>query len=657
MGLDTILERVSDCSIRISNGCDEFDPSLRNEETSVLASSTIGVAVSTLVYLYADLRLLSATGYASTPFEQLMVESDVYYGRIPVGDPDPATENCNRSPGKMLLALLQELQREAASFRDSEDLDAQKEILQSKYLRRESKLDRRRRRRQTAAPLLFNAGNNDYLGRKTLVNVLGRKSILSNSGGGQEEDTPANNMLLDCIELILKTSLRKDLQDKSPSLSAETLTKNFKLKYSQILLQSMYKDAMKAGLLAEISHRHQDGDEPEDGALLLLEEAINAPPEAPIFGILAKQFKRNSVADRLLSDQSELVWFHDYFPSHEAVFGILVSHERRAIQVVFRGTVTLENWLANLDMAGARVPNPIKGYYPEKQEYFQLHKGIQMYVLRERKDTHQAWWRTICDLVEHFAHNHDFGRDYQLTVSGHSLGGACATIFGFYASTDPRMTRQGPVVVESFAAPMVGCHVFADAFRHQERMGKLRHARFYNQYDMIPRLPFNIKLWEDRGSPWAHTGIGIELRRPVKDSYSVRGLCDRLYYWCIPRSDADRRLVKVRYAAAKTYWKAMIEALKSSVFLHFDIVHAARNHSMAEHEERLERAMMATSDESNQRLSSKTLEDLYSQHLHLDENQLYFDGDFGQKVALQLCQDSTRSSMGSKCREILDDTN
>merc|ERR1712194_796197 len=126
---------------------------------------------------------------------------------------------------------------------------------------------------------------------------------------------------------------------------------------------------------------------------------------------------------------------------------------------------------------------------------------------------------------------------------------------------------------------------------------------------------------------------------------------------CIPRTDGDRRLVKVKYAVAKSYWAAVLVALKSNILLHFDIFYAARNHSMTEHEERLDRAMMATSEESNQCLSRLTMEDLYSEHLQLDENQLYFDGDIGEKVALQLCQDSTRSSIGTKCHEILDGTN
>ena len=128
--------------------------------------------------------------------------------------------------------------------------------------------------------------------------------------------------------------------------------------------------------------------------------------------------------------------------------------------------MTIQNWVSNLRFFGDQVPNPIKEDYPGKHHHFKLHNGFQLYVLRQRMDTQQPWHQTICDLVDYYGKMLLAGT-YHLMVSGHSLGGACATLFGFYASTYPRMIQHGPVIVESFAAPVVGCPHFADAFRHQ----------------------------------------------------------------------------------------------------------------------------------------------------------------------------------------------
>ena len=74
--------------------------------------------------------------------------------------------------------------------------------------------------------------------------------------------------------------------------------------------------------------------------------------------------------------------------------------------------------------------------------------------------------------------------DFTVTVNGYSLGGALSVLFGFYASTDERFTKNGPVKIFSYGMPYAVSHTFADAFRHQERNKKVQHARFYNSNDI-----------------------------------------------------------------------------------------------------------------------------------------------------------------------------
>jgi hypothetical protein len=70
------------------------------------------------------------------------------------------------------------------------------------------------------------------------------------------------------------------------------------------------------------------------------------------------------------------------------------------------------------------------------------------------------------------------------------MGGALATIFGFYASADSRFAGDGmpPVDVFTFAAPWVGGLVFFEAFRHQELSRKIRHVRFAHGRDIGKKL-------------------------------------------------------------------------------------------------------------------------------------------------------------------------
>ncbi|CAB9530265.1 Lipase class 3 family protein [Seminavis robusta] len=581
---------------------------------SVLEDSMFGFACADIIYLYADLRLLSATGYTSTPFDQLTVDSDAYFGRIPAGRIDlqlngRKDRHRRTNPANMLLSLLQELQQEAARCRDSQVLEAQEEKLNGA-------LFAVRRRRQSASLVRMPAG------------VSPSNTSESNKSGNYGRSNAPCNPMLDCIEMILKSSMKHDPSKPSTCFLKDLntgccLKQYFHLQYSQLLLSNLYRDAKNAGLYDSKempTTTRQTDDGVQDGALFLLEEAIHAPSDAKISQILQSQFKEKSIASQLMSDSSELVWFHDYFPSHEAVFGILVDYNLKVIHIVFRGTVTVQNWMSNLKFHSVVAPNPIPEDYPNKKEHFNLHDGFQSYILRQRLDTHQQWYETVCDLV-HYYGNSLLGGTYRMTVSGHSLGGACATLMGFYASTDPRMTLQGPVVIQSFAAPMVGCHSFADAFRHQETVGKLRHARFFNESDIVPRLPLNVKFWEARGSPWAHTGLGIELFTIHDDSWSAASWCKWVSRGCRRRT-MDSCLAAIKYAARKDYWEALWDALCGNLMFHLDIFNTGRNHIMLECQARMQHALLRSVDDGLDCWTKLSLDDLYQRHLKGQEAQV-----------------------------------
>jgi hypothetical protein len=94
---------------------------------------------------------------------------------------------------------------------------------------------------------------------------------------------------------------------------------------------------------------------------------------------------------------------------------------------------------------------------------------------------------------------------YRLYVTGHSLGGATATLFGFFAATDPTITKDGPVTLYTFASPRVGDSRFRSAFKFLEERGKIRHARIHNKKDKVTRVPYF-------GGSYEHVGLEIRLR-------------------------------------------------------------------------------------------------------------------------------------------------
>ena len=106
---------------------------------------------------------------------------------------------------------------------------------------------------------------------------------------------------------------------------------------------------------------------------------------------------------------------------------------------------------------------------------------------------------------------------HSLFITGHSLGGAMATLFGFFvaASDDDIYVKNSPVRVFSVSSPRVGNKAFRDSFKQLEEEGRLRHARIHNARDKVAMLPYI-------GGLYRHVGLEVKLR--------FKGLEPRLDY-------------------------------------------------------------------------------------------------------------------------------
>ena len=101
------------------------------------------------------------------------------------------------------------------------------------------------------------------------------------------------------------------------------------------------------------------------------------------------------------------------------------------------------------------------------------------------------------NMYEHGKDTHEYGcvaetvkslglieKSYRLYVTGHSLGAAMATLFGFFAASDDYFVQNVHVTIYSYASPKVGNSLFRNAFKFLEVNNRVRHARIRNFLDV-----------------------------------------------------------------------------------------------------------------------------------------------------------------------------
>jgi hypothetical protein len=244
--------------------------------------------------------------------------------------------------------------------------------------------------------------------------------------------------------------------------------------------------------------------------LRVMRNAVETRDDAQL-QFLAQIFKEGSVSQLLVQSHSRLVWMNDWYPLKDLTYAIAVDTRLKRVLVVFRGAITAEDWRTVMQYKFETIPNPVKDDFEGKKDKIRVYMGFYEYLFRVRKDTGTTKYSEIASLAHKYGIE-KIGKDYKLFVTGHSLGGALTNFFCFFASTEERFTRNGPVQAIAFAGPYCGGHSFADSFRHQERMKKLQFIRVANNNDMVPRLPTNFRIGR-RGCRWRHVGIGVTMPR------------------------------------------------------------------------------------------------------------------------------------------------
>lgn len=207
----------------------------------------------------------------------------------------------------------------------------------------------------------------------------------------------------------------------------------------------------------------------------------------------------------------------------------------------------MEDWIADLNPAMKVLENPIidlRGQVPE----IQLHAGFYDYLHKRQVTTLPARKtyeptipsslqqlftlasndvlrveideeaQTKCQvIIEKLSSVFRDYPEYSLFITGHSLGGALATLFAFEAACLQSSEIPTRITCINFASPKVGNIHFSRAIDYLEEIGVLRHVRVTNQSDPVPRLPVRAYVNDccllcRMKNMYVHVGFKVELK-------------------------------------------------------------------------------------------------------------------------------------------------
>lgn len=289
---------------------------------------------------------------------------------------------------------------------------------------------------------------------------------------------------------------------------------------------------------------------------------------------------------------------------------IVLNGARKRVSVVFRGSVTQKDFLQDAKCAQRKMDNPVVNLAGKKElhpENIGIHTGFYEYLFHVNKETGKTRLEQIlADVVESLRSNPGF----ELYCSGHSLGAALSTLFGFFAAANEEIMSllDGPVRIYSIASPYVGNWKFKMAFQELERQKRIQHLRIANLEDMVTLLPFAtpkltalspvLSMVKGAGNLYKHTGIRLQMTAESRTEESTDTY--RISYPKEHEADDDEYAKEVEDSLSAG--KSLAQAFYFLIRKDFDRV--VSYHSCEEYEARLEK--------NKEALTAVTLDDVYA---------------------------------------------
>jgi hypothetical protein len=179
---------------------------------------------------------------------------------------------------------------------------------------------------------------------------------------------------------------------------------------------------------------------------------------------------------------------------------VVQSGDGRVVIVCYRGTepMSLVNWLTDADV----YPEQVRFAFPGNDEGFDVHAGFYRNVRATRFEVLRMLERALDGQSVHEDGGPVTHPMEALYLTGHSLGGAMATLLGIMLATDPAFAplAERMRAVCTFGQPMIGSAELADACAVHALLGH-RVVRYVYQDDVVPHLPP-----KDSGE-YAHMGL------------------------------------------------------------------------------------------------------------------------------------------------------
>ena len=186
-------------------------------------------------------------------------------------------------------------------------------------------------------------------------------------------------------------------------------------------------------------------------------------------------------------------------PETDIQCGITVSEGKKRITVVFRGSESMMDWYYDLMVNKHKLNDNIcvhSGFYKQlttNNVYDELVKNINI-ILEEHPD-------------------------YAIYVTGHSLGGALSTLFGYM------LAKQivNNVTVVSYASPRVGNYAWKKSF---DETDNLSHYRITNKRDIVTAFPIY---------KYYHVGTHIQLsdnKYKIRNDSNLKNWYDETFFTC-----------------------------------------------------------------------------------------------------------------------------
>ena len=253
---------------------------------------------------------------------------------------------------------------------------------------------------------------------------------------------------------------------------------------------------------------------------------------------------RPIVVEKDNTESSMIYTVGDINCGEELVYALEVNPNEERITVVFRGSVTKVDLAADANINMIHVAEPSLDLEDEGDGHeIGLHQGFYEYLFKST-GSRSKFDQIMGHVRKLFKQDTNRQRHYKLYITGHGLGGALATLFGYYcAALSSRNQLPLPVTVVSVASPRVGDLAFARSFTELESQARLRHLRiaaYKDPMNLVPihsskeplplgkrnysplcALAFNDSF-SDGGDVYCHTGIVMKLRNDVPAVTSQR---------------------------------------------------------------------------------------------------------------------------------------